>query len=242
MTNLNQKQIDILSFYDQHHSVLFDYFFSYSYNKFLSKVKFKLLPQQFTAETKIEGSFLSSHWSKILIDRYDYIIDYAKKNNNKWAIFSDVDIVFLSDISSSIDGIINLGDKTNTNIYYMKEIPFVDRDTTANGGFFLFRCCDDTIDYFTKIQSCTKSMKIPNDQDCINLLLKEKKISYGLLPKIEYLTNNGQPILSKKYARSKKIKVFHATSAPDMRSKTCVLSSALHYSDVKAKPANFNRW
>lgn len=236
------NKIDILCYYDQHHKVLFDNFFAYSYEKFLSQQKFKLLADNFISKTNTEGEFLSSHWSKILIDRYNYIISYAKKNPQKWAIFSDVDVVFLSDISLSIDHVIDTGEKTNTYIFYMKEIPFISRDKTANGGFFVFKCCESIIDYFTEIQSCTKKMKLPNDQECINSFLKDHNISYGLLPNIEYLTNNGPPSMSKKMVRSKKVRVFHATSAPDLKCKMYVLYSALHYNNVKNKPHNFNLW
>lgn len=236
-----KNHVDILCYYDQYHHCLYDHIFYPSFKDNLCQKTFSMKPKIIQSKETNDISFLSNHWSNILIDRYDYLIDYSNKNTNSWAIFSDIDIVFLSDISSSINTIIEKNNKKNIHISYMKEIPFIDRKLDANGGFVLFKCCDAVINYFRQIQDMCREMQQPNDQDCINKLLNTDIINHQLLPKIEYLTNNGSPQLSKKYVQSNKVKVFHATSAPSLICKLQVLGSAIHYSSP-SKNKHFNSW
>lgn len=225
---MKNSHVDILCYYDQHHDFLYENIFYKSYENCLCKDTFSIKSQKINSLNHREASFLSNDWSRILIDRYDYLIDYAINNKNSWAIFSDVDVVFLANIKKSIKNIINQNNKNNINISYMKELSFVDKDKNINGGFFLFKCCDQIVNYFKIIQILTKKMKFPNDQECINKNLLGS-INYNFLPNKDYITNNNDIILSKKYLKNKKIKVFHATSAPNLLCKLQVLTSVLYH-------------
>jgi len=187
---LDQKYIDILCYYDQNHQVLYDYFFNLSYKKYINQNIFQLFPRVVQSADN-NSHYLSNHWSKMLIDRYNFILSYIETHQNYWAIFSDIDIVFLNDIADSILNIIQSFNNT-IDIFYMKESPYIQYNKEVNGGFFLFKCTNTIYNYFKDVQECTAQMEKPNDQLCVNKFLSTKTIPFAYLPPVEYSTNNGR--------------------------------------------------
>lgn len=231
--------IDIVCYYDQNHQVLYDYFFYPSYQQYVNQDHFVLKPT--VVKTKgTDCSYLSQHWSNMLIQRYDILLSYIKKNTDRWTIFTDVDVVFLNDISDSINKLVQ--NNNGAEIFYMKEAPYMSRNKEVNGGFFIFKCTDIIVNFFRHIQNCTKQMDNPNDQVCINKLLLDLSIPFALLPPIEYLTNNGRMDTTKRNILNNKTKVLHATSTYNLNTKIQILSSALILKERSNNKLKGNAW
>jgi|688.fasta_scaffold667658_1 hypothetical protein len=218
------KKIDIICFFDSLHKPLFDLFFKESFDIYLSE-NFKLVTHfENSANTALnQGHYQSDHWSSIIEKRIDFLRNYINTHNNNWAIFSDIDIIFLNNIYMSIYNTISTN-YNNINIFYMPEIYF---ENKINGGFFLFRCCSEIDMFFAHIQELLKASSIKNDQPIIQELLNNNLIKYGLLDKDIFMTNNHDQyfILSK----LSNIGAFHATSASNIWIKTQILSSIMRY-------------
>lgn len=217
---MTSKKIDIICFFDHLHKPLYDLFFKPSFDLYLSS-NFNLL-SIFDENQSNNGSYQSHHWCDMILKRFDILREYIRNNTNKWAIFTDIDIVFFSNIFDDINHTIN--SNTNQKIFYMPENS---TENKLNGGFFLFRCCKEVDDLFGLVQKQLAVAAIKNDQPIIQGLLDKSIINYGLLDTDLFMTNNHdqQFILSKLY----KIKVFHATSAPNIWSKVQILSSICIY-------------
>jgi hypothetical protein len=256
------NKIDILSHLDNNYYSLYETFFLSSYKKYLSK-NFNLIPS--IIETKNTDSFFESkHWSKIIIDRFDILCDYIQNNKNKWAIFSDIDIIFFDDIQKEICAYTKLD---NIPIWYMAENFYSlkkysgkstkylnDKNQTfpqINGGFFLFYCCDEIEAWFRLIKLNIELMTKPNDQTFIQNILnaqknfqikfkynkKEYQFIYGILNPIQFATNNNEIITI--IQNLDYIKVFHATSSADAIEKFQILSSIYI---KKYKISGINLW
>lgn len=226
---INESQkIDIICYHDSHHNCLYDTYFYPTYDTYL-KSHFNLY--NYTEDNSSAGHFESKKWSEILLKRFDILRQYIDNNQNKWAIFSDVDIVFLQNIYNNI--IYHINNSKNINIFYMPEnIKSAPYD--INGGFFLFKCCDEISEWFRVVQELSKRMSIPNDQITAKQLLRKNKFTNSLLDPSIFMTNNNHPQIIKSNIKS--IKVFHATSAHNIIEKNLVLSAIL-----SCKEASTNR-
>lgn len=216
---MNDK-LDILCYYDNLQECLFDLFFYPGYEKYL-KTNFNLICHKFDTDKNTIGGWNSKHWGKILIDRYDFIKAYILSNNNRWSIFSDIDILFLDNFYNEIRSLIS---DNSYNIYYMPEY-IRSRNSEINGGFFLFKCNKQVYDFFDLVQNQTKEMKYPNDQIVISELLKNKIINQSLLLRHGFVTNNNPKCKINRLISYGTMKVFHATSCHTTMEKIQVLST-----------------
>lgn len=221
---MSSEKIDILIHYDRLQESLFNIYFYPSYKKYLSQFFNLISIREENLDDNATSDYLSSHWSYMIVKRFDHIKDYIRKNiqSNKLAIFSDIDVIFFDDISKEI---ISLDQDKNTHIFYMKEgiaLP----QYMINGGFFVFRCCRESLDFFDMIQDKTSLNEIKNDQPIIQEVFKNKNtnIDYSILDADIFCTNNNiMPYMSKIIDT---MKVFHATSATSVIEKCQVLSTA----------------
>jgi hypothetical protein len=217
------EKIDILIYNDNLHRPLFDIFFKPSFDEHLSK-SFNLIDILYRTD-ETDGNYASSHWSNVIINRFDILKEYIVKNvsDNKIAIFSDIDIIFLDNIY--IDVVNKF--KEDIDICYMPENSF-SPNFMINGGFFAFRCSPTVLDFFSIIQDLTKNSTIKNDQPIIQEYLKKatsynSNIRYSRFSPIHYCTNNNPKYINHKILGT--AKVFHATSATNLIEKSQVLSS-----------------
>lgn len=228
--------IDIICYYDNHQEILYDTFFLPTYNKYLAS-NFNLLSTKF--KSRHQSSFYESdNWCEIVINRFDILKDYIKRNNSKWAIFSDIDILFLGDIT---DYILKSTLQDRVDIFYMSETSRPCK-WYINGGFFLFKCTDYIYDFFDRIQSGIRLMPRPNDQILIQSVLRELTDfkNYILDPNI-FVANNRHFRSIIPLIRKKQIRVFHATSTATIISKIQVLSTAYFiHSTVNAEKNNLD--
>lgn len=243
---MNTK-IDIITYIDNNYHNLYDTFFLSSYNKYLSN-DFNLVNIKAKSNNNNETFFESKNWCEIIINRFDILCSYIRNNKNKWAIFSDTDVVFFDNIKSNIDDIIN--SRNNIPIWYMSENLNNFQSLKAknkyilsrtrkeiNGGFFLFYCCDMVYKWFNYIKTNISSMSKPNDQVFIQDLINkqnsstitftydnnEYKIPFELLDPLIFATNNNNKQVTIRHLKS--IKAFHATSALTVIEKLQILSS-----------------
>lgn len=235
--------IDIITYSDTNHKCLYDIFFESSYKKYLAN-DFNLI-NYYTNALNNDDTFQSNNWSSIIINRFNILIEYAKNNPNKWAIFSDIDIIFLDNIYDDISPLINKSH--DIKIFYMSENiqsykktakvktnPYINSiKPQINGGFFLFLCCQEVYEWFTYIAKNITNMKYPNDQIFIqntinrcspfHIKFKDYDILYTVLNPLIFTTNNNP--LHEAISALRFSKVFHATSASGIIEKMQVLSS-----------------
>lgn len=234
------QKIDIITHYDHLHKNLKDIFFNPSFKTHLSN-NFNLV--DFIDENNEEdGSYLSSHWSDMIIKRFDiikeYIIQYL--NTNRIAIFTDIDIIFLDNIYEDIITI----SESKYDIAYMSE-GLLFKDFMINGGFFVFKCSLKTFAFFDTIQSLTIRSPLKNDQPIIQeyILNNPQNVNFAILNKYLFCTNNNPKQLTEKLIPN--MKVFHATSASNLLEKFQVLSTILlkkqYYTDPQIL-VNKNLW
>lgn len=230
-----KDKIDLICYYDHLHKPLFDLFFYPTYEKYLSS-HFNLL-DNFYKNNKKDGSYESDHWCEFLIKRFDIIKNYISNNQDKWAVFSDVDVLFFDNFYNNLN---YYKDKIKkVEVFYMAET-FVSPKYEVNGGFFLFKCSNYAYDYFDKVQKLTEKMEKPNDQTLMQNLLKNKdndKIDF--LDKRIFFTNNNPRKITLNLLNC--IKVFHATSAKNPVEKSQVLSSVFFYK-FKEEENKSNLW
>jgi len=217
----NDSCIDILCVYDDHHKCLYDMFFYPTYEKYLSS-SFNIKPIYKLSKYESTG-YNSKNWSEILINRFILLKDYIKNNLNKWAIFSDIDVIFFGDFIQHVNHII----KSSTNkIFYTSEFGNMSQRNLINGGFFLFYCDDFVSNFFDLIIQETKKMQNPNDQIFITDYLKQNQdLPIDLLPSDVFLANNIAIQENFFHIKRGTAKVFHATSAYSIYDKLQVLST-----------------
>lgn len=215
------NKIDILCYYDNLHKPLFDIFFLPSFKKYLT-THFNLIENTFYTDPNTESKWNSEHWSKILLHRLDLIKIYILNNKNKWAIFSDIDILFFGNFYQDIEIYIN---NNLHDIYYMPE--FIKAlINQINGGFFLFYCNDNTYNLIDEIQKYAIKMEMPNDQIAASYILKQSNIAkQSLLGRHVFLTNNNPRKKICTLIKNGTAKVFHSTSTSNLMEKFQVLSS-----------------
>lgn len=218
MSTQTKEKIDIIVYSDKLHKPLFDIYFYPSFYKYLNN-SFNLLAIE-TDNSATDGSYGSSHWSDIIIQRFDIIKEYISKNldKNKIAVFSDIDIVFFDNIYEDII----YGLPENIDICYMAENIFGPK-FMINGGFFAFRCSTATLQFLDTVQRKTIDSSIKNDQPIIQQLLQNQKISYSIFNPSIFCTNNNPIPLTESLLLS--CKVFHGTSATNIVEKCQVLST-----------------
>ena len=215
--------IDIICYYDNHHDILFDNLFFPTYQKHLSS-SFNLVAHRSNSKHQ-ESLFESENWCEIMINRFDILKQYIKDNPSKWAIFSDIDIIFFDNFILDITPILYQED---IHIAYMSESINNHTKWHINGGFFLFKCSDYIYDYFDNIQNNIKKMNKPNDQTFAHEYLKNNPgFKNSILDQNIFLANNHDKNYTIKLIQKGTIKVFHATSTISLLSKIQVLSTAL---------------
>lgn len=221
------NKIDLLCYYDSLQKPLFDLFFYPSFDKHLSN-NFNLIEEFFHTPKSVSSGWYSDHWSKILIERIDFIKNYIHNNNSdKWCIFSDIDIIFLDNFIIDIQILLN----NFHDIYYMSET-LRSLITDVNGGFFLFRCNEATKEYLDFVQQKTKQMAKPNDQVAIQEILKTNiKIRNSVLPRTMFMTNNNPQNKIATLISNNTLKVFHATVSKTLMEKIQILSTIKLFKD-----------
>lgn len=213
------NKIDFIIHYDHLHKYLKDIYFYPSFNKYLSE-SFNLI-EFFDDNNETDGTYRSSHWSDMIIKRFDIIQNLVLKNidSNKIFVFSDIDIIFFQNIYNDI--INTLG--SDYEIAYMSENVAAEHGM-INGGFFAFRCSRNVLSYFQKIQNSTINSAIKNDQPVIqNYLKNNNDISFTIFDRYTFCTNNNPRYISEKLIPI--MKVFHGTSACNMIEKCQILST-----------------
>ena len=217
-----KQKIDILCYYDNLYESLYDIFFYPSYKQYLSE-NFNLISHKVNVDQTTKTGWNTAYWSKILIDRFDFLKDYIIHNPNKWCIFSDIDILFLNNFYTDIQPLIN--EKTN-DIYYMAE--YIRAPTSEiNGGFFLFYSNETVFNFFDLIQKLTTEMNTPNDQIVITKTFKNKDydIKHSVLPRNSFVTNNNPRQKTQNLIKYHTLKVFHSTCSNTVMEKIQILSS-----------------
>jgi hypothetical protein len=216
--------IDIISYYDNHHEMIFENLFLPTFQKYLTP-SFNLLTYKNKSKYTTSG-FQSNNWCDIMINRFDILKEYIVNNKSKWAIFSDIDIIFFDNF---ITDIVQYYCQQNIEIIYMSEVMNNHTNWLINGGFFLFKCSDYIYDYFNTIQINIKNMNRPNDQTFIHNYLKENiNFKNAILDQEIFVTNNNNNIQDiKNLIVNNKIKVFHATATMSVLSKIQILSTAM---------------
>lgn len=217
-----KNKIDIICYYDSLHKSLYDIFFYPSFKKYLTE-NFNLIDNFIETDTNKVTYWKSEHWSNVLINRFDILKEYIKNNQNKWCVFSDIDILFFDNFYKDIEIFIST---QLHDIYYMSE--FIKSPATEiNGGFFLFHCNNRIYEYFDYIQQKTRMMECPNDQTTIQSILKSRNhnIKQTVLPRLNFITNNNPRNKINNLIRNNVCKVFHSTGTGNVIEKTQVLSS-----------------
>lgn len=234
------NKIDIIVHYDHLHKDLKNLFFDPSFKIHLSK-DFNLI-DCIDENNEQDGSYLSAHWSDMIIKRFDIIKEYISKNldSQKLALFTDIDIIFLDNIYKDI---IQLA-ASEYDIAYMSE-GLLFKDFMINGGFFVFKCSLKTFAFFDNIQFITKNSVLKNDQPIIQEYLSNNTINlkFTTLNKNYFCTNNNPRHLAEGLIPN--MKVFHATSASNLLEKFQVLSTILCKRQYYANPKsllNKNLW
>lgn len=226
---MNHSKIDILCYYDKHHKPLYDLFFETSFNKYL-KHDFNLFSHIHTS--KYNNSFFESpNWKDVILNRLDFIKDYVTNHQDQIAIYSDIDILFLDNFIEDI----SICFKDDTDIYYMSEY-LHHRHYEINGGFFLFKCNENVLNFLNEVIRRTKRTISNNDQIVIQSFFKKRKnlnIKWSFLnPKI-FITNNEDNQLSWNMINNT-AKVFHCTSTPNMMCKLQTLSTITTLLDMSS--------
>lgn len=234
------NKIDVIVHYDHLHQYLKEIYFDPSFDSYLSD-HFSLI-NFFDHNKESDGSYGSSHWSDMIIKRFDIIKEYISQNlnTNKIAVFTDIDVLFLDNIYDDVIKVLN----SKYDIAYMSEgLSF--EHHMINGGFFVFRCSLDIFSFFDTIQSITRDSLAKNDQPVIQNYFKNnlQKIKYTTLNKYLFCTNNNPRYVAEKLIPT--MKVFHATSASNITEKSQVLSTILLKRQSYTNPeilTNKNLW
>ena len=233
-------KIDMIIHYDHLHKSIKDTYFDPSFKKYLS-TNFNLI-DFFDENKELDGSYLSDHWSNMIIKRFDIIKEYISKNldSQKTALFTDIDIIFLNNIYEDIIKI----SYSHYDIVYMSE-GLLFEDFMINGGFFVFKCSSKTFSFFDNIQYLTKNSILKNDQPIIQKYLSEypNDLNITILDRHLFCTNNNPKQIAERLIPS--MKVFHATSASNIIEKNQVLSTILLKKEFYTNPKtllNKNLW
>lgn len=230
------EKIDIICYFDNNHKVLFDLFFYQTYNNYLSS-NFNL--KQFTKTvTNTDEGFQSKNWCSVMIERFDILKQYILENKNKWAIFSDIDIIFLNNFYKDIE-----------KYFYQKEIEILYMCETQdkikhniNGGFFLFKSSDYIYNFFDNIQRNIRRAPKPNDQVYIKkFLMKHRGFKNNILDPNIFVTNNIEKETITQLITNNQAKVFHATSAMSILAKVNILSAALCFKSISSTSNNLEK-
>lgn len=228
MTNANKK-IEILTYFNHHHKILYDLYFKPTYDIFL-KDDFELI-------THYDDSF-SNHatdygytkkiWQEIIVNRFDIIINHIKSNidNNTVSIFSDIDVIFFGNFYTELMSVVQ---NTELSLWHMPEDMRGDR-YYINGGFFVFRHSLTSIGFFETIKDILiQHSGIKNDQPLIQEYLRSSRSNYSdILPHSVFNANNVHIDYNLAFLRNGTLKAFHATSTHSVYSKILILNTMTH--------------
>jgi hypothetical protein len=229
MQNSHTK-IQILTYFNPHHKILYDMFFKPTYDLFLSD-SFELIikyEESSVSNNISDYGYQKKIWQQMVVDRFDFIINHIKSNiNNKIiSIFSDVDIVFLGDFYDKLSRFIN---NPLLMLWYMPESIYADAHY-VNGGFFAFKHSLENIKYFEyiKYQLLSNDTIIKNDQPLIQKYLKSVNASYvNVMPYQVFNTNNCDININLALINQNILKVFHATSTSSVFDKIIILDKVI---------------
>lgn len=226
MKQKNNTKIDILTYFNHHHKILYDLYFRPTFELFLSK-NFRLITkysEQARSEDTNDYGYQNSIWQKMIVDRFDIILNHiqSNKNNEIISIFSDVDIVFFGDFFDDLQYFIK---DRSLSVVHMPEAPHAERHY-INGGFFAFRHCDQAVEHFTTIKQMLLSHNgIKNDQPLIQEFIRDNNIDYAdIMPYFVFNANNCDIFINERLLSGGLLKVFHATSTESVYDKILVLN------------------
>lgn len=227
---MSSDKIQIITYFNQYHQILFDLYFLPTFNLYLEK-NFELVPNYIDhshIKNPQDYGYIKKIWQQIIVDRFDYIIEHIKKNidEERISIFSDVDVVFFGDFYNDLKAFSN---DQSLILWYMPET-FRGPRYLINGGFFAFRHSYRTIEYFEKIKYLLSSNNhtVKNDQPIIQNFLKQTGASYAdIMPSTIFSANNSGMDNNMLLLRNGSLKVFHATSTYCIHSKIIVLEKVI---------------
>jgi hypothetical protein len=228
MQKQNNK-IDIITYFNHHHKILYDLYFKPTFDLFLTD-NFNLITKyadNAVSDNIQDYGYTNKIWQQMIVDRFDIIINHIQNNINPdtASIFSDVDVIFFDNFYLDLQPFLK---NKSLLLWYMPESINANPYTKSyyiNGGFFCFKHSEKILEYFFTIQKLLIEFDgIKNDQTIIQSFLKNNNIKYiNIMPFSVFNTNNCD-INNNTYAiKNKTLKVFHATGASSVNEKIIIL-------------------
>ncbi len=136
------------------------------------------------------SDFGTAGFIQAITDKVDLIIASVKENSGSIIIWSDVDIVFLSDPADEIRKIVAMNPETD--LWFQRETREPEKD--VNAGFVVMRCTDKVISFYRSVLDLMNVNPNWNDQEAINYLLRGKcGVKWSYLPAAFYARSHGWP-------------------------------------------------
>lgn len=155
-------------------------------------------------EINIEGSgdFLSSEFLRCIDAKIGFIQQSLRDNLGDIIIWSDVDIQFFR-----LDVVKLISELGEHDIAFQRE---GSRVPDVNTGFFICRCNERVLEFFSIVKDKLKQMQGANEQYVINCLLQSGgncHLSWAYLPLAYYARTHGWP-------PPRNLKLYHANATP----------------------------
>jgi hypothetical protein len=166
--------------YTPAHEVLFREYFRPS-------VPAGFLLSDYRLEIAGAGDFLSAEFLDCIRKKVGLIVRSIEDNPDDWIVWSDVDIVFLDGIESSLDRVTKGPDV----LFFQRESP---RLPDVNTGFLVIRTCPQAREFFERIGRLLEEKPGLNEQMAANQLLQDGfSIPWSHLPNSFYARTHGWP-------------------------------------------------
>jgi len=144
-----------------------------------------------TLDYEGDGVYESINWQKAVNTKIEFVISYLKKvENGTIFIFSDVDVQFFPEFSVELLKFEFI--KSKKDVLFQKETSKTDSQT-VNTGFYIAKSSPKLLKFFNIVLQALNNSELKNDQEYINLLLKDSLVNWGYLPFKYYAWSHGFP-------------------------------------------------
>lgn len=162
----------LLTMYSDSHEVLYTTYFKPSFDKHLSR-QYDLLAKK-TQQISLTGDYGTEAFCETTQEKIKWIIENLDVNDSEEIIFSDCDIQFFDNLAYSIG---------KNDILFQRDFE------VFCTGFMVLKQNTKVLDFFESVLKSMQKNNNLNDQDVVNILLKdEKKLKFDMLPTEKYWT------------------------------------------------------
>lgn len=216
---MKKNKLKVYAIFSNSHEILYKNYFLPS----LKNTDLELIVEKF--EQIGSGICDSAHWNEIMMKKVEFIIETIKGNWGDIFVCSDIDIIFLKNVSKDL--IFRL--KGKDIVFQTERI----KGNEVNCGFYACRANENSLKLWQECKSRFKEEILQgvktNEQIIINkILLENSPVKFGLLPLGKYYSPRMPLDIDDNVIRNmpeipQNICTYHANFLYDLRQKETVL-------------------